>query len=143
VRTLPEELYALTAYLGGIEDAARALDVSTDLIDRALHHMPDMSETLSRRDEADLDSAIVNFTTEAGIESGEVVDYLIEYDGGEAARNLFFNLTETQSDFILQNIGDKVAKFQDMINAFEADEYNITDIEDSEFWDWFRELYEE
>lgn len=143
MNTLPEELYGLAAYLEGIETTASALNVSEDLLTRALHYMPGTHETLSRSEQIDIDVAVRDYVQGTGVASGEVVDYLTEFDGGEPARNLFFNLSESQADFILDSLGNGAAHFADMIAAFEADNYNISDLENSEFWSWFRELYEE
>ncbi len=129
MRTFISELTALAALLGGVDEAARETGIDEELYQRAIEH-----GDLSRLEEADIDSNYAEFLDSADADMTEQLRL------GDA---LFMNLTDRQIDTIFDHVTGGGGDFRDALDAFERDDENIGDVEDSEFWAWFREFYEE
>ena len=129
MRTFTSELIALAALRGGVDEAARETGIDEELYQRAIDR-----ESLSRLDEAHIDTNFAEWLDNASAEDTEQL---------RLGDTLFWNLTDGQIDAILDYVTEGDGNFADALHAFTADGENISDIEDSEFWAWFREMYEE
>lgn len=129
MRTFVSELTALAALLGGVDEAARETGIDEDVYQRAVEQ-----GDLSRLEEAEIDRNYAIFLNSAD------ADMIEQLRLGDA---LFMNLTDRQIDTIFAYVTGGGGDFRDALDAFERDDENIGDIEDSEFWAWFREFYEE
>lgn len=129
MRTFTSELIALAALRGGVDEAARETGIDEELYQRAVDR-----ETLSRLDEAHIDTNFAEWLDSASADDAEQL---------RLGDTLFWNLTDGQIDAILDYVTEGDGDFADALRAFAEDGENISDIEDSEFWAWFREMYEE
>jgi hypothetical protein len=129
MRTFISELTALAALLGGVDEAARETGIDEEVYQRAVEH-----GDLSRLEEAEVDRNFAVFLDSADDEMTEQLRL------GDA---LFMNLTDRQIDKIFTEVTGGGYDFRDALDAFERDDENIGDVEDSEFWAWFREFYDE
>lgn len=129
MRTFTSELIALAALRGGVDAAARDTGIDEELYQRAVDR-----GSLSRLDEAHIDTNFAEWLSNADADDVEQL---------RLGDTLFWNLTDGQIDALLDYVTEGTGDFSAALRAFEADGENISDIEDSEFWAWFREMYEE
>lgn len=129
MRTFISELTSLAALLGGVDEAAREIGIDEDLYQRAIEH-----GNLTRLEEAEIDTNYAKFLDNADVDTIEQLRL------GDA---LFMNLTDRQIDKIYDEVTGGGFDFRDALDAFERDNENISDVEESEFWAWFREFYNE
>src|ERR1043165_3136196 len=129
MRTFLSELTALAALLGGVDEAARETGIDEEVYQRAIEH-----GDLTRLEEAEIDRNFAEFLASADADTSEQLRL------GEA---LFMNLTDRQIDKIFTEVTGGGYDFRDALDAFERDDENIGNVEDSEFWAWFREFYDE
>lgn len=129
MRTFVSELTALAALLGGVDEAARETGIDEELYQRAIEH-----GDLTRLEEAEIDTNYAAFLDDADADITEQLRL------GDA---LFMNLTDGQIDAIVDYVTGGGGDFRDALDAFERDDENIGDVEDSDFWAWFREFYDD
>lgn len=121
------EVLAIVAYYGDTEKAADALDIDADIVQDALE-----GRNLPRRDYAELQNQVADLEDD----DQEVWSQI------EAIKEIFINdIPDPSLEIIVSGIAEGKGNYLELIDAWHADDGDIW-ADNSEFWKWFRKMYD-